>query len=114
MKFCPECGSIIEGKEICECGYEVSTGMINEDIRKKHTEKQESFAQEHSTVKDNIYVDEIPKNLPPLSIMNEDGLTVVKAIHQIVSDSFGLLGGNLEENLYQLYQNNTRRGYGMK
>ena len=29
MKFCPECGSSLENKEMCNCGYEVSTGKVN-------------------------------------------------------------------------------------
>ncbi len=107
MKFCPECGSMMEGKEICECGYEVATGKVVEEIRKKHIEKQESFAKEPTTLNNNIYVDEIPKNLPPISTMNEDGVVVIQAIHQIVADSFGLLGSNLENNLYQLFKNNN-------
>ena len=98
---------MMEGKEICECGYEVATGKVVEEIRKKHIEKQESFAKEPTTLNNNIYVDEIPKNLPPISTMNEDGVVVIQAIHQIVADSFGLLGSNLENNLYQLFKNNN-------
>lgn len=36
MKFCPNCGNIIENKTICECGYNKETN----DIEKINEEKQ--------------------------------------------------------------------------
>ena len=32
MKFCPECRAILEDKKICECGYNVETGKIDQTI----------------------------------------------------------------------------------
>ncbi len=30
MKFCPECGGILNGKKICDCGYNTETGIREE------------------------------------------------------------------------------------
>ncbi len=35
MKFCPECGSILDGKEKCQCGYDTLTGKIDESVYKE-------------------------------------------------------------------------------
>lgn len=34
MKFCPNCGSILEGKLKCDCGYDTLTGEVDEKIYK--------------------------------------------------------------------------------
>ena len=32
MKFCPNCGTILEGKLKCDCGYDILTGEVDEKI----------------------------------------------------------------------------------
>ena len=32
MKFCPNCGSILEGKLKCDCGYDTLTGEVDEKV----------------------------------------------------------------------------------
>ena len=34
MKFCPNCGSILEGKIKCDCGYDTLTGEVDEKTYK--------------------------------------------------------------------------------
>ena len=34
MKFCPNCGSILEGKIKCDCGYDTLTGEVEEKTYK--------------------------------------------------------------------------------
>ena len=43
MKFCPECGSIIEDKKICQCGYDVEKGKVDENIRKQYEDNQKKL-----------------------------------------------------------------------
>ncbi len=47
MKFCPNCGSIIEGKLKCDCGYDTLTGEVDEKTYKEY-KKNEKSLYEHS------------------------------------------------------------------
>ena len=42
MKFCPNCGSILEGKIKCNCGYDTSTGEIDEKTYKDFKNNEQS------------------------------------------------------------------------
>lgn len=35
MKFCPNCGSVRNGKDVCDCGYDYNSGEIKEVENKK-------------------------------------------------------------------------------
>ena len=39
MKFCPNCGYPLEGKNICTCGYNVDTNQIDEKIYEAYKKK---------------------------------------------------------------------------
>ena len=46
MKFCPTCGFPLEGKKVCNCGYNVETNGIdisqmNEEYNKKNKDNYE-------------------------------------------------------------------------
>lgn len=32
MKFCPNCGAVLNDKKKCECGYDVETGEVDEKV----------------------------------------------------------------------------------
>jgi len=51
MKFCPNCGSILEGKIKCDCGYDTLTGEVDEKTY-KDVKKNEKTLYEQSC--DNI------------------------------------------------------------
>ena len=35
MKFCPNCGSVREDKDVCNCGYDYNTGKVKEQEKKE-------------------------------------------------------------------------------
>ena len=41
MKFCPNCGFQLEGKSICDCGYNTMTKEIDENRNKEYKKKEE-------------------------------------------------------------------------
>ena len=51
MKFCPNCGSILEGKLKCNCGYNVETGEVDKDEYQSFKEREKSLYEQSS---DNI------------------------------------------------------------
>ena len=55
-----------------------------------------------------MYIDEIPKDLPAIYTMNEQGFVVLKAIYKMIGESISNKRENyLEEDLYKLYKNNN-------
>ena len=48
MKFCPECGSVRNDKEICDCGYNYSTG----EVEKKEEDKTNLFSGMNKIMED--------------------------------------------------------------
>lgn len=109
MKFCPECGSPLKDTVICsECGYNYETKTINEEILNKKIEEERKL---NELSNDNnigtMYIDEIPKDLPAIYTMNEQGFVVLKAINKMIGESISNKRENyLEEDLYKLYKNN--------
>ena len=51
MKFCPNCGSILEGKLKCDCGYDTLTGEVDEKIYNDFKNNEKSLYEKSS---DNI------------------------------------------------------------
>lgn len=39
MKFCPNCGFLLEDKKICDCGYNVDTNEIDTQINYEYNKK---------------------------------------------------------------------------
>ena len=39
MKFCPNCGFPLEGKNICTCGYNVKTGEVDNTINETYNKE---------------------------------------------------------------------------
>lgn len=48
MKFCPNCGSILEGKLKCDCGYDTLTGEVDEKGYKDFKNKEKSLYEQSS------------------------------------------------------------------
>ena len=46
MKFCPNCGSILEGKLKCDCGYDTLTGEVDEKIYKDFKNNEKSLYEQ--------------------------------------------------------------------
>ena len=46
MKFCPNCGSIIEGKTKCSCGYDTLTGEIDDKTYKDFKNNEKSLYEQ--------------------------------------------------------------------
>ena len=46
MKFCPNCGSILEEKLKCDCGYDTLTGEIDEKIYKDFKNNEKSLYEQ--------------------------------------------------------------------
>ena len=40
MKFCPNCGALLEGKMVCDCGYNVETGEVDDRVFEEFKEKE--------------------------------------------------------------------------
>ena len=40
MKFCPNCGAILEGKLKCDCGYDTLSGEVDEKIYEDFKNKE--------------------------------------------------------------------------
>ena len=43
MKFCPNCGSILEGKLKCDCGYDTLTGEVDETTYNEFKNNEKSL-----------------------------------------------------------------------
>jgi len=43
MKFCPNCGSILEGKLKCDCGYDTLTGEVDETTYNEFKNNEKSM-----------------------------------------------------------------------
>lgn len=102
MKFCPECGSIIEDKKTCQCGYDVEKGKVDENIRKQYEDNQKKFAKEiqANNIIPNTYIDEIPMNFKD-DIFKDIYMELTYYIKDITKNNF-------EERLYNIY---ISRGY---
>lgn len=46
MKFCPNCGSVLEGKLKCNCGYYTLTGEVDEQIYKDFKDNEKSLYEQ--------------------------------------------------------------------
>ena len=46
MKFCPNCGSILEGKIKCDCGYDTLTGEVDEKTYKDFKKNEKSLYEQ--------------------------------------------------------------------
>lgn len=102
MKFCPECGSILEDKKICQCGYDVEKGKVDENIRQQYEDNQKEFAQEiqANNIIPNIYIDKIPMSFKD-DIFKDIYMELTYYIKDITKNDF-------EERLYNIYKS---RGY---
>lgn len=113
MKFCPECGSVIEGKEMCECGYVVATGEVDKKVREALISSHPSpfsIPDVPGIPMGNVMTDEVPKDLPPIYFVRDQSGEVVKdAIYDTVRYWIGkgLSQRGIEEQLVELYQNNN-------
>lgn len=107
MKFCPECGAILEDKKICECGYNVETGEVDQNIRQRKNEETKVHLGSYD-VMDNItgtmFVDEIPKNFAP----NTGIMSITAQIKMNVSNYImGMQNLDIENKLYELYKSSN-------
>lgn len=102
MKFCPECGSILEDKKICQCGYDVEKGKVDENIRQQYEDNQKKIAQEIQVNNfiPNTYIDEIPMSFKD-DIFKDIYMELTYYIKDITKNNF-------EERLYNIYKS---RGY---
>ena len=102
MKFCPECGSILEDKKICQCGYDVEKGKVDENIRQQYEDNQKKIAQEIQVNNfiPNTYIDEIPMSFKD-DIFKDIYMELTYYIKDITKNNF-------EERLYNIY---ISRGY---
>ena len=46
MKFCPNCGYPLEGKKICNCGYNVETNEVDEKVYEKYKENEKKLYEQ--------------------------------------------------------------------
>jgi len=46
MKFCPNCGAILEGKLKCDCGYDTLTGEVDENTYTDFKNKEKSLYEQ--------------------------------------------------------------------
>lgn len=46
MKFCPNCGFPLEGKEKCDCGYDSTIGEVDEKIYKDYKNNEKSLYEQ--------------------------------------------------------------------
>jgi len=94
MKFCPECGSNIENKDMCNCGYEVSTGKVNKKVREELEKKNKSYNATKDNIYGDIFIDEMYK-----------GDNVIFRINSIITSYInGMYKPNIEEDIYNIYK----------
>ncbi len=95
MKFCPECGSIIENKTKCECGYEVSTGKVNKEVREKKEKELSKYNPSNDNILGNIFIDNNYKG------------GIIDFNYLISSFINGLNKNDIEDSIYNFYNAST-------
>jgi len=90
MKFCPNCGFPLEGKEKCECGYDVKTGEVDVEVSQQYNE---TIKGNYDRQCDNLFVGSMggffnPNEQPvifnkePDIIMGADYIEQMKQFHK--------------------------------
>ena len=106
MKFCPECGAVLEDKKICECGYNVETGEVDQTIRQKKNEEINSHLGSYDNIMGTVFIDEIPKEY-----FNNTGMLSNNPFVQIKINISNYINGmsniDIEEKLYEIYKNSA-------
>lgn len=103
MKFCPECRAILEDKKICECGYNVETGKVDQTIRQKQIEENKLHLGSYDNIPGTVFIDVLPKN-----IVTNNGMFGMNTLLQIRANISNYINGmqklDIEEKLYELYK----------
>lgn len=62
MKFCPNCGNPLEGKEKCNCGYNTKTNEVDEKIYEEYKQIEKDNYKRQC---DNMVFDNNPLGVNP-------------------------------------------------
>ncbi len=74
MKFCPNCGSVLENKTICDCGYNIKTKEVDENtyIEYKNKEKENYFRSSDNIMGINPNTEQVIFNKDNDNLKSED------------------------------------------